>query len=266
MVPYNPGRRPFLSHTAVAAAAGVAWHLVSQHTTTPLHPAVPAITAQAPGALIMASLIPLLHDLLPIFMPSEVRIARGGELVAVEERAERPPWYRSVTPPAISSSEGYGADREGSTGAPPSGDFKPIQLLDHEESEQGPAAGRPHTAGQGGPVSSLHRGGPKVFRKNAMVGYSDKMCVTGKPRLVMPLPSLKVVLLGGRVSAVSIRRRLARATPLFVVSHSQSWAVKCVLHSTYVARNWLFAFQRRPVSVPERRKTVHSNDLPVPQP
>ncbi|CAN8101282.1 unnamed protein product [Discula destructiva] len=81
----------------------------------------------------MASLIPLLHDLLPIFMPSEVQIARGGELLAVEERAERPPWYRRQDP-RMTTSECHGADAEdGAEGTTPSGKFEPIQLLDHEE-------------------------------------------------------------------------------------------------------------------------------------
>ncbi|CAN8101281.1 unnamed protein product [Discula destructiva] len=136
----------------------------------------------------MASLIPLLHDLLPIFMPSEVQIARGGELLAVEERAERPPWYRRQDP-RMTTSECHGADAEdGAEGTTPSGKFEPIQLLDHEEGclddlgaipgERRPTAG-PSDAGEYGSRSSTHyRGGPRVFRKNAVVGFSDKMCVT----------------------------------------------------------------------------------------
>lgn len=160
----------------------------------------------------MASLLPLLHDLLPIFLPAEVRIARGGELAAVEERAERPPWYQQQrrTPPRAATSKSAeniaGSIEEISQHADA---FMPIQLLDYEESparapvdasgEQGTAAGLFDRAGEHGSVPSHVRGGPKVFRSNAMVGVSDKMCVTGKPRTFSQhlfLNSLLVIYIG----------------------------------------------------------------------
>lgn len=137
----------------------------------------------------MASLIPLLHDLLPIFMPAEVRVARDGELAAVEERAERPPWYqqRRTSPrAAMSKNVDSVGDSEKTT---QHGDFEPIQLLDNEtgaskeaSDDHGTAASPLKSTGEHGPVPSHVRGGPKVSRKDAMVGVSDKMCVTGKPR------------------------------------------------------------------------------------
>lgn len=145
----------------------------------------------------MASLLPLLHDLLPMFMPSEVQVARSSELVSVEERAERPPWYQQT--------QGENEALRRPTGTPvgvddvdlnPSsesdcGEFQPIQLFDHEEhrvaaalvpDEQGRAAMQSDGA-RNAPVTSPPDG-PKVFRQNVMVGVTDKMCVSGKQMLM----------------------------------------------------------------------------------
>lgn len=138
----------------------------------------------------MASLLPLLHDLLPIFLPAEVRVARGGELVAVEERADRPPWYQQrQTPPRAANTSKTARSTGGiEETTQHAHTCEPIQLLDYEgdapgnsSDEQGPTAG-PST-GEPGPIPAHVRGGPKVFRKDAMVGVSDRMCVTGKPRM-----------------------------------------------------------------------------------
>lgn len=137
----------------------------------------------------MASLLPLLHDLLPIFMPAKIQIARRGDLVAVAERAERPPWYQQKQPPVD-------APAAGSTPPSPERDssvvLEPIRLLDFDEGpvtasgasadEEGPVTGPPGFGSNGVSVPAPHRDGPRVFRRNAMVGVSDKMCVTGKPK------------------------------------------------------------------------------------
>lgn len=163
----------------------------------------------------MASLLPLLHDLLPMFMPSKVQITRSGELVTVEERAELSPWYqqkpRIDTPMAESGPPSdRGVDRyidvddnndSSSPGQAPRS-LGPIQLLDHEHkgassgyvpNEEENVADLPNSTGRASSVWPQAREGPKVFRQNAMVGVSDRMCVTGKPRLcslMSFLPSL----------------------------------------------------------------------------
>lgn len=146
----------------------------------------------------MASLLPLLHDLLPIFMPSKVQITRSSDLAPIEERAEILPWYqqkpRVDAPRAESGPPTTGRDVDADDSEEPALtelDFavsEPIRLLDHEENhlasggtsnaEPG-VAGSPIIIDPGASVSSQYPGGPKVFRRNAMVGMSDKMCVTG---------------------------------------------------------------------------------------
>lgn len=141
----------------------------------------------------MASLLPLLHDLLPIFMPSKVQVARGSELVAVEERAQRAPWYQQqprLDRPSkdcdIDIADAAKASSPDMTGEV----LEPIRLLDYEEKhaspghEEGSGASMPHYTGEDASLSAQRRNGPKVIHQNAMVGLSDKMCVTGKPRLL----------------------------------------------------------------------------------
>lgn len=153
---------------------------------------------------VMASLLPLLHDLLPMIIPSEVRVVRCGELALVEERAERPPWYPQQIPVAkgppdapLSSWTGGDGDtwKSGPSGSE-SEKFEPIQLLDLDPEDQHRAAaittGTQHGAsvdpppqrdGQT-PAPSPQTSGPKVFRHDALVGVTDKMCITGKPTSV----------------------------------------------------------------------------------
>lgn len=151
---------------------------------------------------IMASLLPLLQDLLPMIMPSEVRVTRNHELIPVTERAERPPWYQRAQraagqPPTsvpLRTNTGLGIDGDDHKSAvseSDSGNDEPIQLFDHEG---GTADGSvlpdtlrdtngPSDASRGRSASSQqHVDGPSVFRKDAMVGATDTMCATGKSR------------------------------------------------------------------------------------
>lgn len=149
----------------------------------------------------MASLLPLLHDLLPIFMPSKVQVTRGSEMVAVEERAETPPWYPPVDAHMAESNPPKDRDLDvddteaSSLPRVASRVLSPILLLDHEEERaalvaspngEGSVADRPNFTDEGSAVSSQRRGGPRVFRHNALVGVSDRMCVTGKPEGCVP--------------------------------------------------------------------------------
>lgn len=145
----------------------------------------------------MASLLPLLHDLLPMFMPSKVQITRSSEVAPTEERAELLPRYQQkprVDAPMAESSPPrkrnvYVDDTEEPTFSDVNSTVsEPIRLLDHEEDHVAPGGmsnaepaiiRAPSITDTGASVSSKYQGGPKVFRKNAMVGMSDKMCVTG---------------------------------------------------------------------------------------
>lgn len=155
--------------------------------------------------VIMASLLPLLSDLLPMIIPSEVRIVRRGELVTVEERAERPPWYPQQRPAAKGPSGTTLASRTGVDGdkwssepsGSESGDLEPIKLLDlgHEDhhpatavitrAQQGTSVGAPPQLDGQNPVPSEQTSRPKVFRQDALVGVTDRMCVTGKPTRIL---------------------------------------------------------------------------------
>lgn len=154
------------------------------------------------SSAIMASLLPLLHDLLPMIMPSEAHMVRGDAPPSVEERAETPPWWYQQ--------QSSGAERGPAPGAsspaprPRTGDddgqvsisssesdagllLEPIQLLDREErlaaaivpvwTRQGHSSGPTPK-----PPQQTVTAGPKVFRRDVMVGVTDKMCATGKPK------------------------------------------------------------------------------------
>lgn len=146
----------------------------------------------------MASLLPLLHDLLPMFMPSKVQITRSSDLAPVEERAEILPWHHQKphreAPRAESGPPRTGGDvdaddtEESALSELDSAVSEPIRLLDHEDAHvasggtsnaEQAMAGSPIMINPGASVSSQHQGGAKVFRRNAMVGISDSMCVTG---------------------------------------------------------------------------------------
>lgn len=157
----------------------------------------------------MASLLPLLHDLLPMIMPSEVRVTRNNELVPIAERAERPPWYQhrqkaqkqqqQQKQPSSSPLPPNGLDVDAgepkSVSESDSGNFEPIQLFDHEEKPTtDPAFGDipgsvvdPLNAGKNGVSASAQQviNGPIVLRKDAMVGVTDRMCATGKLRPII---------------------------------------------------------------------------------
>lgn len=156
------------------------------------------ITTREGDCAIMASLLPLLHDLLPMFMPSKVQITRSSDLAPIEERAEILPWYqqkpRVDAPRAESGPPKTGRDVDADDSEEPalseldSAVSEPIRLLDHEDTHVAsggtphaePAiAGSPIIIDTGASVSSQHQGGLKVFRRNAMVGMSEKMCLTG---------------------------------------------------------------------------------------
>lgn len=148
----------------------------------------------------MASLLPLLHDLLPMIIPSEVHIARDRDLAAVVERAETPPWYnqtpRGNLPQSLSvQQQTDDADIDGArslAASQPESQAEPIELLDREEISDGRTMTEPvfegvHGVRVGarypgqGPESDAAAIGPRVFRKDAMVGVTDTMCATGKP-------------------------------------------------------------------------------------
>ena len=148
----------------------------------------------------MASLLPLLQDLLPMIIPSSVHVSRDRELAVVAERAEVPPWYdhtpQANMPLDSSGPRQTGADVDDAASLAvrqPGQQAEPIELLDRE----GPSGGRftdeavfedvVHGANAGPrslghePIADAAATGPKVFRKDAMVGVTDKMCSTGKP-------------------------------------------------------------------------------------
>lgn len=156
----------------------------------------------------MASLLPLLQDLLPMIMPSEVRVTRDHELVPVPERAERPPWYQRVARarrPAgkpqttVQQTTQLGVrqdvvdeEQKSVLSESDSGNAEPILLFDHEGRGAATAAPavRPDTLPDSIDPSDVSKDGsapgqrlidgPAVFRKDAMVGVSDTMCATGK--------------------------------------------------------------------------------------
>lgn len=157
----------------------------------------------------MASLLPLLHDLLPMIMPSEVRVTRNHELLPVAERAERPPWYQRARqvekpqkPAPLQATElGADVDEHNSLiSESDSGNADPIQLFDHERgAEAGPVLrdalrdmDGPRDKSRGAPASPQQfMNGPEVFRKDAMVGVTDTMCATGESRSTRSGISLK---------------------------------------------------------------------------
>lgn len=143
----------------------------------------------------MASLIPLLHDLLPMIIPSEVQVqvVPGDQLVTIKERAERPPWYQhnhgSDTASRTSVSKGLdaGAKSEASTESSHTR-YEPIHLLDCEDHATSAALvgddsqkdmPNPSRINAHVPVPPPSDG-PEVFRRDAMVGAIGKMCVSGK--------------------------------------------------------------------------------------
>ncbi|ROV95836.1 hypothetical protein VSDG_05150 [Cytospora chrysosperma] len=152
----------------------------------------------------MASLLPLLHDLLPMIIPSKVHIARDGELAAVVERAETPPWDsrtpRRDLPQSISAQQQTDDadidDPRSLAPSQPAPQAEPIELLDREEISYDRSTTEPGCEGVQGarlgmrypgeePESDAAASGPRVFRKDAMVGVTDTMCatvLTVKPR------------------------------------------------------------------------------------
>lgn len=132
----------------------------------------------------MASLLPLLYDLLPIIMPSEVRISRDKDLLPIAERAEAPPYHhKPVWRTDAREDLGQGDDqREPGPSTiddaaslqvePDQGrSCEPIRLLDREED----SAGQPRPE----PCHPKPMAQPRVFRREAMVGVTDKMCASG---------------------------------------------------------------------------------------
>ncbi|KAF3762124.1 hypothetical protein M406DRAFT_332518 [Cryphonectria parasitica EP155] len=146
----------------------------------------------------MVSLLPLLHDLLPMIIPAEVHVARGAELISTEEKAERPPWYQRSRRRAEASGQSREQGRSVKAADPRSSsesipeEYEPIQLLDHEEHRR-PAAAVANKQEKAAGLSTVTEhasitspaDGPKVFRKDVMAGITDKMCIsvlTVKPR------------------------------------------------------------------------------------
>lgn len=128
----------------------------------------------------MASLLPLLHDLLPMIMPSEVHISHDRDLTPIFERAEGPPYHQSQ---AGSPAREHKRQVVSGAGSDQGKSCEPIQLLDREENSAGqPTPGLISAPCQ--PAPRAQASGPRVFRKDAMLGVSDKMCATGTP---MPL-------------------------------------------------------------------------------
>lgn len=179
----------------------------------------------------MASLIPLIQDLWPMIMPSSVHIARDSDIVAIPARAEMPPWRaRQRTKKMKKPPETPAADQvepQSDSGSESEDPAEPIQLLDCDEevSEAPPKlsqaeahqadgdhngrhqmAEEPETEPNSGlneirrPNSSRRaaRPTPQIFRKDAMVGITDKMCASGKlrptPYSLLPLPAITFAL------------------------------------------------------------------------
>ncbi|KAK2596835.1 hypothetical protein N8I77_012726 [Diaporthe amygdali] len=148
----------------------------------------------------MASLLPLLYDLLPIIMPSEVHISRDRDLTPVFERAEGPPYHQRQPSPAPTDPPAPGHERQAALSAydeqasslvesDQGKSCEPIQLLDREESSATQPTPKPISTSDDGsrysdnytpchPVPSAQVSGPRLFRKDAMVGVTDKMCAT----------------------------------------------------------------------------------------
>lgn len=105
----------------------------------------------------MASLLPLLYDLFPIIMPSEVRISHDKDLLPIAERAEAPPYHQTWRNDAQQDLGQADDQHEPDQGR----SREPIRLLDREES------------------SVVQPEPPTVYRRDAMVGVTDKMCATG---------------------------------------------------------------------------------------
>lgn len=142
------------------------------------------VTGSSGEDTIMASLLPLLHDLLPMIIPSEPHVIRATEPACVEELAEAPPWYQI-------SSAADGAPQTGDTdncqestlhSETDAGHFEPIRLRDHEETHA--EAHLPNSTRQqsslGSVKSSQQISEPRVFRQDMMAGITDKMGATGK--------------------------------------------------------------------------------------
>lgn len=139
----------------------------------------------------MASLLPLLHDILPIFLPGRPVLHRGTDVPAVEQRAELPPWYQSSPREDTERSTPFAATSGGITAVDisetPSGTeplSNPIQLFGHEEAPAATAFAR--LVGQ---KRSL---GPRVLRQDVMVSVTDKMSLTSKLVFVYTSLSLQI--------------------------------------------------------------------------
>ncbi|KAJ9150322.1 hypothetical protein NKR23_g3726 [Pleurostoma richardsiae] len=131
----------------------------------------------------MASLLPLIQDLLPMIMPSSVQIIRGSDVPPTPSRAQPAP---------------------GSEQSP--ADAAPIRLVD-EEAEEGHVAGdaavdaaadaKAVTSEAGSGAGPAHRSpgdgaaaGPRIIRRDAVVGLTDRMCATvliAKPNSATPV-------------------------------------------------------------------------------
>lgn len=141
----------------------------------------------------MASLIPLLHDLLPMIIPSEVQVVQGDQLVPIKERAERPPWYQhrhggeAASSIPVSKGRDAGAESEASTESSHT-QHEPIHLFDCEDQSTSAAlVGDDFQKDMTNPSGiNAHvpvpppSDGPEVFRRDALVGATGKMCVSGK--------------------------------------------------------------------------------------
>lgn len=133
----------------------------------------------------MASLLPLLYDLLPIILPSEVQISHEKDLIPIPERAEGPPYHQTQRTDAQVDPGSWDNKRQAvlSTSDDPAGfrvesdhgrSCEPIQLLDREGDSAVQSAPEPRH-----PAPRAQAGGPKVFRRDAIMGVTDKMCATG---------------------------------------------------------------------------------------
>lgn len=133
----------------------------------------------------MASLLPLLYDLLPIIMPSEVQVSHQRDLKPIPERAEGPPYHQTQRNdaqvdlgPWENKCQAVLRTSDDPEGLQPESDqgrsCEPIQLLDREENSAVQSPSEPDR-----PALRAHTSGPKVFRRDAMMGVTDKMCATG---------------------------------------------------------------------------------------